>query len=93
MKIITFGPITSWQIDGESMETLTDFIFFFSKITADGDCSHEIKRLLLLGRKAMTNLDTILKSRDITLPTKVCLVKAMVFPIVMYGCELDYKES
>ena len=81
------GPITSWQIDGETMEMVTDFIFLGSKITADGDCSHEIKRHLLLGRKAMTNLDSILKSRDITLPTKVCLVKAMVFPVVMYGCE------
>ena len=81
------GPITSWQIDGETVETVTDFIFLDSKITADGDCSHEIKRCLLLGRKAMTNLDSILKSRDITLPTKVHLVKAMVFPVVMYGCE------
>ena len=82
------GPITSWQIDGETMETVADFIFFFdSKITADGDCSYEIKRRLLLGRKAMTNLDNILKSRDITLPTKVHLVKAMVFPVVMYGYE------
>ena len=81
------SPITSWQIDGETMETVTDFIFGGSKIAADGDCSHEIKRCLLLGRKAMTNLDSILKSRDITLPTKVHLVKAMVFPIVMYGCE------
>ena len=81
------GPITSWQIDGETMETVTDFIFGGSKITADGDCSHEIKRLLPLGRKAMTNLDSILKSRDITLPTKVCQVKVMVFPVVMYGCE------
>ena len=80
------GPITSWQIDGETVETVTDFIFGSSKITADGDCSHEIKRRLLLGRKAMTNLESILKSRDITLPTKVCLVKAMVFPVVMYGC-------
>ena len=87
------GPITSWQIDGETMETVTDFISLGSKITADGDCSHEIKRYLLLGRKSMTNLDSILKSRDITLLTKVCLVKAMVFPVVMYGCELDYKES
>ena len=82
------GPITSWQIDGETMETVTDFIFLASKITADDDCSHEIKRCLLLGRKAMTNLDSILKSRDITLPTKVYLVKAMVFPVVMYGCEI-----
>ena len=81
------GPITSWQIDGETVETVTDFIFLGSKITADGDCSHEIKRHLLVGRKAMTNLDSILKSRDITLPTKVRLVKAMVFPVVMYGCE------
>ena len=81
------GPVTSWQIDGETMETVTDLIFLGSKITADGDCSHEIKRHLLLGRKAMTNLDSILKSRVITLPTKVCLVKAMVFPVVMYGCE------
>ena len=81
------GPITSWQIDRETMETVTDFIFLGSKITANGDCSHEIKRCLLLGRKAMTNLDSVLKSRDITLSTKVCLVKAMVFPVVMYGCE------
>ena len=81
------GPITSWQIDGEKMETVTDFIFSGSKITADGDCKHEIKRCLLLGRRAMTNLDSILKSRDITLPTKVHLVKSMVFPVVMYGCE------
>ena len=81
------GPIISWQINGEKMETVTDFIFLGSKITADGDCSHEIKRRLLLGRKTMTNLDSILKSRDITLPPKVCLVKAMVFPVVMYGCE------
>ena len=81
------GPITSWQIDGETMETVTDFIFLGSKITADGNCSHEIKRRLLLGRKAMTNLDNILKSRDITLLTKVRLVKAMVFPVVIYGCE------
>ena len=86
-KIMRSGPITSWQIDGKTMETLTDFILGGSKITADGDCSHEIKRHLLLGRKAMTNLDSILKSRDITLPTKVRLVKAMVFPVVMYGCE------
>ena len=86
-KIMASGPITSWEIDGETMETVTDFIFGGSKITADGDCSHEIKRHLLLGRKVMTNLDSILKSRDITLPTKVCLVKAMVFPVVMYGCE------
>ena len=81
------GPITSWEIDGETVETVADFIFLGSKITADGDCSHEIKRHLLLGRKAMTNLDSILKSRDITLSTKVCLVKAMAFPVVMYGCE------
>ena len=86
-KIMTSGPITSWQIDGETMETVTDFILGGSKITADGDCSHEIKRHLLLGKKVMTNLDSILKSRDITLPTKVNLVKAMVFPGVMYGCE------
>ena len=81
------GPITSWQIHGETMKTVTDFIFLGSKITADGACSHEIKRHLLLGRKAMTNLDSILKSRDITLPTKVCLVKALIFPVVIYGCE------
>ena len=89
------GPITSLQIDGETMETVTDFIFPFlsSKITADGDCTHEIIRCLLLGRKVMMNLKSILKRRDITLPTKVHLVKAMVFPVVMYGCELDYKES
>ena len=86
-KIMASGPITSWQIDGETMETMTGFIFFGSKITADGDCSHEIKRNLLLGRKAMTNLDSILKSRDIILLTKVYLVKAMVFPVVMYGCK------
>ena len=86
-KIMASGPITSWQIDGETMETVTDFILRGSKITADGDCSHEFKRHLLFGRKAMTNLDNMLKSRDITLPTKVCLVKAMVFPVVMYGCE------
>ena len=86
-KIIASGPITSLQIDGETIETVTDFIFLGSKITADGDCSHEIKRCLLLGRKAMTNLGNILKSRDITLPTKVHLVKAMVFPLVRYGCE------
>ena len=86
-KIMASSPITSWQIDGKTMETVTDFIFLGSKITADGDWSHEIKRCLLLGRKAMTNLDSILKSRDITLPTKVRLVKAMVFPVVMYGCE------
>ena len=86
-KIMASGPITSWQIDGETMETVTDFIFEGSKITADGDCSYKIKRCLLLGRKAMTNLDRILKSRDITLPTKVCLVKSMVFPVVVYECE------
>ena len=86
-NIMAFSPITSWQIDGERVETVSDFIFFGSKITADGDCSHEIKRRLLLGRKTVTNLDSIFKSRDITLPTKVCLVKAMVFPVVMYGCE------
>ena len=83
------GPITSWEIDGETVETVADFIFLGSKITADGDCSHEIKRRLLLGRKVTTNLDSILKSRDLTLPTKVRLVKAMVFPVVIYGCELD----
>ena len=87
MKIMASGPITSWEIDGETVETVTDFIFWGSKITADGDCSHEIKRHLLLGRKIMTNLDSILKCRDITLPTKVHLVKGMVFPLVMYGCE------
>ena len=86
-KIMASGPITSWQIDGETVETVSDFSFLGSKITADGDCSHEIKRCLLFGRKVMTKLDSILKSRDITLPTKVCLVKAMVFPVVMYGCE------
>ena len=87
MQILASGLIISWQIDGETMETVTDIIFLGSKITADGDCNHEIKRCLLLGRKAMTNLGSILKSRDITLPTKVCLVKAMVFPVVMHGCE------
>ena len=87
MKLIASGPITSWQYDGETMETVADFIFLGFKITADGDCSHEIKRRLLFERKAMTNLDSILKSRDITLPTKVHLVKATVFPVVMYGCE------
>ena len=92
-KIMASGPITSWQIDGKTIETVTDFIFGGSKITADGDCSHEIKRRLLLGRKAMSNLENILESRDITLPTKVHLVKAMVFPVVMYGCELDCEES
>ena len=86
-KIIVSSPITSWEIFGETVEAVSDFILLGSKITADGDCSHEIKRHLLLGRKVMTNLDSILKSRDITLPTKVCLVKAMVFPVVMYGCE------
>ena len=86
-KIMASGPITSWLIDGETMKTVTDFIFLVSKITSDGDFSHEIKRHLLLRRKAMTNLDSIIKSRDITLSTKICLVKAMVFPIVMYGCE------
>ena len=86
-KIIALGPITSWKVDGKTMETARDLILGGSKITADGDCSHEIKRHLLLGRKVSTNLDSILKSRDITLPTKVCLVKAMVFPVVMYGCE------
>ena len=86
-KIMTSGPIISWQIDGETMERVRDFIFLGSKITADGDCSHEIKRRLLLGRKVMTKLNSILKNRDITLPTKVHLVKAMVFPVVMYGCE------
>ena len=87
MKIMAFIPTTLWQIDGEIMETVTDFIFLGSKITADGDCSHEIKRRLLLGRKLMTNLDSILNSRDITLPTKLHLVKAMVFPVIIYGCE------
>ena len=86
-KIMASSPITSWQIDGETVETVADFIFLRSQITANGDCSHEIKRRLLLGRKSMTNLDSILKSRDITLPSRVCLVKAMVFPIVMYGFE------
>ena len=86
-KIMASSPITSWQIDGETVETVADFIFLGSKITADGDCNHEIKRHLLLGMKVMTNLDSILKSRDITLPTKICLVKAMVFPVVMYGSE------
>ena len=87
MKIMASGPITSWQIDGETVETMSGFIFLASKITADGDCSREIKRCLLLGRKVMTNLDNIFKSRDLTLPTKVRLIKAMVFPVVMYGCE------
>ena len=86
-KIMASGPITSWEIDWETVETVSDFIFLGSKITADGDCSHEIKRCLLLGRKVMTNLDSIFKSRDITLPTKICLVKAIIFPVVMYGCE------
>ena len=86
-KIVASSPITLWQIDGETVETVSDFIFLGSKITADGDCSHEIKRCLLLGRKVMTNLDSIFKSRDIPLPTKVCLVKTMVFPVVMYGCK------
>ena len=87
MKIMASGPITTWEIDGETVETVSDFFFLGSKITADGDCSHEIKRCLLLRRKVMTNLDSIFKSRDITLPTKVHLVKAMVFPVVMYGCQ------
>ena len=86
-KIMASGPITAWEIDGETVETVSDFIFLGSKITADGDCSHEIKRWLLLGRKVMTKLDSILRSRDITLPIKVCLVKTMVFPVAMYGCE------
>ena len=86
-KIMTSGPITSWQIDGETMETVTNFIFLGSKITADGDCSHEIKRRFLLGRKALTNIDSKLKSKDIIMPTKICIVKAMFFPLVMYGCE------
>ena len=92
-KIMTSGPITSWQIDGETMEIVRDFIFLGSKITADVDCSHEIKRCLLIRRKVMTNLDSILKSRDITLPTKIYLVKAVIFPVVIYRCELDYEES
>ena len=87
MKIMASGSITSWEIDGETVETMSDFILLGSKITADGDCSHEIKRHVFLGRKVMSNLDSIFKSRDITLPTKVCLIKAMVFPVVMYGCE------
>ena len=87
MKIMSSGPITSWQIDEETVETVSDFVFLCSKVTLDGDCSHEIKRHLLLGRKVMTNLDSIFKSRDVTLPTKVRLVKAMIFPVVMYGCE------
>ena len=93
MKMMVSGPITSWQIGGETMKTVTGFIFLGSKITTDSDCSLKIKRSMLLGRKTMTNLDSILKSRDVTLPTKVYLVKAMVFPVVMYGCELDSKES
>ena len=93
MKIMASSPITSWQIDGGKVEVVTDFLFLSSKITADGDCSHEVKRHLLLGRNAMINLDSILKSRDSTLPRKVCLVKAMAFPVVTYGCELDQKES
>ena len=92
-KIMASGPITLWKIGGEKVETVADFIFGGSKITTNGDCSHEIKRCLLLGRKVMTNLDSIFKSRDVILPTKVHLVKAMVSPVVMYGCELDYKES
>ena len=92
-KIMASGSMTSWEIDGETVETVTDFVFLASEITADGDCSHEIKRHLLFGRKVMTNLGSILKSRDITLPTKVHLVKAVLFPVVMHGCELDYKES
>ena len=87
LKIMASGPITSWQTDGETVETVSDFIFLGSEVTADGDCSHEMKRCLLLGRKATTKLDSILKSRDITSPTKICLVKAMVFPVVMYGCK------
>ena len=94
MQIMASSPITSWQIDGETMETVRDFIVLGSKITADGDCSHEIQKHLLLGRKAMTNLDSILKARDITLPTKVCLIKAMVFPVVIYGFEsLNMKKA
>ena len=92
-KIMASGPITTWEIDGETVETVPDFIFGGSKITADGDCSHEVKKRLLLGRKVMTNLASIFKSRDITLPTKVRLVKAMVFPVVMYGCVLDCEEG
>ena len=92
-KIMASSPIASWQIDGETMETVRVFIFWGSRITTDSDCSYEIKRCLLLGRKAMTNQDSILKSRHITLPIKVCIVKAMVFPVVMYGCELDHNES
>ena len=92
-KIMSSGPITSWQIDGEVVERVSDFIFLGSKITADSDCSHEIKRCLFLGKKSMINLDSILKVRDITLPTKVCIAKAMVFPVVMYRCELDREED
>ena len=92
-KVVASGPIISWEINGETVETVSDFIFWGSKITADGDCSHEIKSCIFLGKKVMTNLDSILKSRDIILPTKVHLVKAMVFPVVMYGCELDCEES
>ena len=92
-KIMASSPITSWQIDGETVETMADFIFLGSKITVDGDCSNEIKKHLLIGKKVMTNLDSVLKRRDISLLTKVCLFKAMVFPVVVYGCELDYKES
>ena len=93
MKIMASGPITPWEINRETVETVSDFIFLGSKITADGDCSHEIKRCLLLGRKVMTNLDSIFKSRDITLPTKICLVKAIVFPVVMYGYESCHKKG
>ena len=93
MKIMTSIPITSWQIDGETIETVKDFIFLGSEINGDGDCSHEIKRLLLLGRKAMTNLDSVLKNRDITLPTMVCIVKAMVFPVVVYRCEIWARQK
>ena len=93
MKSMASSPITSWQTDGETMETVTDFLYLGSKITVDSDCSHEIKRGWLLGRKAMTNLDSVLKSRDITLPTKLRIVKAMLFPVVRYGCELDHKEG
>ena len=92
-KIMASGSVTSWQIDGKKVETVTDFLFLGSKITADGDCSYKIKRCLLLGRKAMTNIDSVLKSRNITLLTKIHLVKAMVFPVVIYGCELDHKEG
>ena len=93
IKIMASGPITSWQIDGETKKIVRDFIFLISKITADGDCSHEIRRCLLIGRKAMTNLDSIFKSRDITLPTKVYIIKATVFLVAVYGCELDHKET